>query len=189
MGWFDTITETVSNVTNTVTETVSNATNAVTETVIAVDKITLGPETREFEREILNEGINVVQEVDKITLGPETREFERTFIDKLSHQLIKDAGGFVEEGKKSFDSTSDIIGKSIGSSVSKVEEELYEEEKIIEETITGTIRKGSDIVKNIGGQISNVGGLIENETQKVFWDYLGNPLVIGAGIVGLILLV
>jgi hypothetical protein len=215
MGWFDKVTETVSSATNTVVNTVSSATTAVTETVIAVDKatlgpqlrqketeilneginvvkevdkVTLGPEWRQKEMEILNEGINVVKEVDKVTLGPETRELERTFIDTFSHQIIKDTGGYVTEGQKLYDTTSDIIGTNIGNAVSKVEEELYEEEQVIEQTVTGSIRKGSDFIKDIGGQIGNVGGLIEHESQKLLWDYLGNPLVIGAGIVGTILL-
>ncbi len=117
----------------------------------------------------------------------ETQE-QMKFVDNLSNQLIKDAGGYGEEGQKLYDTTSEIIGKNIGSAVSKVEEELYEGEKVIEETLSGGIRKGGDIVKDIGGQISNVGGLIQNESQKLFWDYLGNPLVIGTGIIGLILL-
>jgi len=191
MGWFDTITETVSNVSNTVTETTSSVVNTVTETTSSV--VNAGSK---FADDTVKEAQKELTNVEQTT-GTVISNFEKEvikedpikFIDSFSHQIIKDTGGYVQEGEKIFESTSEIIGNTIGEAVSKVEEELYEGEKVVEQTIGGAISKGSDVVKDIGGQISNVGGLIENETQKVFWDYLGNPLVIGAGIVGLILLV
>ena len=191
MGWFDAVTETVSNVTNTVTETTSSVVNTVTETASSV--INTGSKfADDTVKEAQKELTNVEQTTGTVISGFQKeiiKEDPIKFIDKFSHQIIKDTGGYVQEGEKIIESTSEIIGNSIGQAVSKVEEELYEGEKVVEQTIGGAVSKGSDIVKDIGGQISNVGGLIENETQKVFWDYLGNPLVIGAGIVGLILLV
>jgi anion-transporting ArsA/GET3 family ATPase len=201
MGWFDSVTETVSNVTNTVTESASNVVNTVTETTSSV--VNTVTETTggiintgsKFADDTVKEAQKELTNVEQTT-GTVISNFEKEvikedpikFIDSFSHQIIKDTGGYVEEGKKIFDSTSEIIGNSIGEAVSKVEEELYEGEKVVEQTIGGAISKGSDVVKDIGGQISNVGGLIENESQKLFWDYLGNPIVVGAGIVGLILL-
>lgn len=188
MGWFDAVTETVSNATNAVTETVSNVTETVTQTINTGSK---------FADDTVKEAQKELTEVEQTTgtaisnlqkeVVEETQE-QIKFVDNFSNQLIKDAGGYGEEGQKLYDTTSDIIGKNIGNAISKVEEELYEGEKVIEQTVTGGIRKGSDIVKDIGGQIGNVSGLIQNESQKLFWDYLGNPLVIGAGIVGVILL-
>ncbi len=190
MGWFDAVTETVSNVSNTVTETTSSVVNTVTETASSV--VNTGSKfADDTVKEAQKELTNVEQTTGTVISGFQKeviKEDPIKFIDSFSHQIIKDAGGYGEEGEKLYDTTSDIIGKNIGEAVSKVEEELYEGEKVVEQTIGGAISKGSDIVKDIGGQISNVGGLIENESQKLFWDYLGNPIVVGAGIVGLILL-
>lgn len=202
MGWFDTITETVSNVSNTVTESASNVVNTVTETTSSVVNtvtetaggiINTGSKfADETVTQAQKELTNVEQTTGTVITGFQKeiiKEDPIKFIDNFSHQIIKDTGGYVDDGMKIIESTSEIIGNSIGQAVSTVEEELYEGEKVVEQTIGGAISQGSDIVKDIGGQIANVGGLIENESQKLFWDYLGNPLIIGAGIVGLILLV